>query len=560
MTESLVVVRVELPTHSLSFTVDVPISATVLDVKHAISASCAGQPRVEGQRIIWRGRYLGDQEKISDVWKMADEQRIVHLSVHPSAWSGAPPTSSTTIPISSKGKSPSQQSDASSNTPSIPVETQSHPYAHLPLDHQFIAYIHQVALSNLTRGLIEHPQNSVIPSRTIALENLEQKGYVWPSVLDEPFPFSQPGDGPGLQYELMTTNEMYFQLMVISGKSYLSLRNPGSRPTAGQVHALKVLTYTFSILLLQPLPQPPTPTPTTSSTETVPPHLNDLLQQLGLPPLRTIPNVNVDVDVNGQMGVGGNIPPPGDEAPILPDIPVRALLAPLVMVFFRTLLLLYFFSPTRKPLLGLCIIAWIVYEMWTNVHNVILGPLNRERERLAGVAAEAVRQAPGQGQPADPPETPAPPAQSDTQAHEQTQEAQGPPPPSNSISLLDLLARIGIDAENKLLWPTSSLRTPLSPPSLMHKMTTFVSLIVLTLHPEVWNRRCAALRTREGRLRTEANAMEREVERVDGQELTEDDRKREDTTAALRVQDGRRTPWVKTYVQRVRGGEWVDDS
>lgn len=264
------------------------------------------------------------------------------------------------------------------------------------------------------------------------------------------------------------------------------------------------------------------------------------------------------------MGVGANIPAPGGEAQILPDIPVRVLLAPLVMVLFRTLLLLYFFSPTRKPLLGLCIIAWIIYEMWTNVRNVVLGPLNRERERLAGVAAaaEAARQAPGQGQPGGPPATPVPPAppvQSDIPTPAQNQEAQGPPPPSNSTSLLDILACIGIDTENKSLWPTSLSRTPFSPPSLMHKVTTFVSLLVLTLHPEVWNRRRAALRTREGRLRTEANVMEREVERLEGQELSEEDKKREETTAVLRAQDGRRAPWLKTYIQRVRGGEWVDD-
>jgi hypothetical protein len=90
-------------------------------------------------------------------------------------------------------------------------------------------------------------------------------------------------------------------------------------------------------------------------------------------------------------------------------------------------------------------------------------------------------------------------------------------------------------------------------------MMTFVSLLVLTLHPEVWNRRRAALKTREGRLRTEANVMEREVERLEGQELSEEDKKREETTAVLRMQDGRRAPWLKTYIQRVRGGEWVDD-
>lgn len=558
MTESLVAVRVELPTYSLSFSIQVHICATVLDVKHAISASCTGQPRVEGQRIIWRGRYLEDQEKISDIWKTADEQRIIHLSVHPSGWSSAPPsstmTTTTTIPISDKGKSPLLQRDVLSNTPLAPPVVQSHPFAHLPLDQQFIAYIHQAALSKLTRGLVEHPQYSVIPSRTVALENLEKKGFIWPSILDEPYPFSHHGDGSGLQYELMTTD----------GKSYLSLRNPGSKPTVEQVHALKVLTYTFSILFLQPPPQPPTPTPTISSNGTVPHQLNDLLRQLGLPTLRAIPNANVDVGVNGQMGVGANIPAPGGEAQILPDIPVRVLLAPLVMVLFRTLLLLYFFSPTRKPLLGLCIVAWIIYEMWTNVRNVVLGPLNRERERIAGAAAaaEAARQAPGQGQPGGPPATPvppAPPAQSDIPTPAQNQEAQGPPPPSNSTSLLDLLARIGIDTENKSLWPTSSSRTPISPPSLTHKMMTFVSLLVLTLHPEVWNRRRAALKTREGRLRTEANVMEREVERLEGQELSEEDKKREETTAVLRVQDGRRAPWLKAYIQRVRGGEWVDD-
>jgi hypothetical protein len=191
----------------------------------------------------------------------------------------------------------------------------------------------------------------------------------------------------------------------------------------------------------------------------------------------------------------------------------------------------------------------------------VLGPLNRERERLAGAAAEAARRAPGQGQAGGPLGTPVPPAQSDIPAQMQTQngEAQGPPPPSNSTSVLDLLAHIGIDAENMLLWPTSSPRTPQPPPSLMHKITIFVSLIVLTLHPDVWNRRRTALRTREGRLRTEANVMEREVERVEGQELSEDDKKRDDMTAALRSQDRRRILWVKTYVQRVRAGEWVDD-
>lgn len=63
-----VVIRVELPAYSRSFDVQVPESATVLDVKQAISSVCIGHPHPEGQRVIWRGRCLDDQEKISELW------------------------------------------------------------------------------------------------------------------------------------------------------------------------------------------------------------------------------------------------------------------------------------------------------------------------------------------------------------------------------------------------------------------------------------------------------------------------------------------------------------
>lgn len=68
MTVPSVVIHVELPAYSSSFDVQVPESATVLDVKQAISSVCIGHPRPEGQRVIWRGRCLDDQEKISELW------------------------------------------------------------------------------------------------------------------------------------------------------------------------------------------------------------------------------------------------------------------------------------------------------------------------------------------------------------------------------------------------------------------------------------------------------------------------------------------------------------
>lgn len=68
MSVPTVVIHVELPAYSNSFDIHVPESATVLDVKQAISSVCVGHPQPEGQRVIWRGRYLDDQEKINELW------------------------------------------------------------------------------------------------------------------------------------------------------------------------------------------------------------------------------------------------------------------------------------------------------------------------------------------------------------------------------------------------------------------------------------------------------------------------------------------------------------
>jgi hypothetical protein len=108
---------------------------------------------------------------------------------------------------------------------------------------------------------------------------------------------------------------------------------------------------------------------------------------------------------------------------------------------------------------------------------------------------------------------------------------------------------------------------PAEEPGLIHKVTTFFGLLVLTLHPAVWNRRRAVLRQREGRIKTEANARERAPETpsveargseanatADG-DMAERDRVRSE----LFAQHARRPRWVQDYVDRVRRGEWVDD-
>lgn len=62
--------RVELPAYSHSFEVQVTPVSTIRDVKLEIARVCPGSPSPVGQRLIWRGRFLKDEEKVEDVWKV----------------------------------------------------------------------------------------------------------------------------------------------------------------------------------------------------------------------------------------------------------------------------------------------------------------------------------------------------------------------------------------------------------------------------------------------------------------------------------------------------------
>jgi hypothetical protein len=68
---SVVNIRVDLPTHSHSFTVSVPSQSSVLQVKQEIYRTCSGQPQPDGQRLIWRGRLLSDDETVESLWKVS---------------------------------------------------------------------------------------------------------------------------------------------------------------------------------------------------------------------------------------------------------------------------------------------------------------------------------------------------------------------------------------------------------------------------------------------------------------------------------------------------------
>lgn len=215
---SSVDLRVELPSYSYSFHIQVQPEWAIQDVKEEIKRVCPGSPQVDGQRVIWRGRFLRDDERVSDVWKVrcihrytfvsltpvcqsADDARIVHLSVHPSAWNGAPPES----PSPRIGRaSTSSTQGLSQRSMRREARAQVLPqagYTTGPL--AFIVQKHMEAIHALMQGCLppaSTQQVDMSQPRLAAVYGVQAYGWSWPSVFDEEYP--TPSDpSAGVKYE-----------------------------------------------------------------------------------------------------------------------------------------------------------------------------------------------------------------------------------------------------------------------------------------------------------------------------------------------------------------------
>ena len=285
-----------------------------------------------------------------------------------------------------------------------------------------------------------------------------------------------------------------------------------------------------------------------------PTNVNQRLQQLGLPPLRVAHNQGP----NGNPVDGNPLGPQAAAAPEIRAIPLRALIVPLMMLAFRTLLLLYFFSPSKRPLFGIILSFWILYEAWNALHLV----LHDGNDRGANGAADAGAPAGGPGQ-----RGPAGPAG----AAGPGPNVPGLRPPAgraNVSAVLDRLAAVNLSAEDALL--EADAPAP-SAPGVVQKARMFATLFLMTLYPAAWDRRRNALRRREGRIRTEANmrdaAMDerRAQEGQEGGEGQQQQQQSEEDAARARARlhmverHERRPGWLKGYVERVQYTEWVDD-
>lgn len=399
----------------------------------------------------------------------------------------------------------------------LPVSYPISPYFHSRYATVFyIDVLHTSAIESLTLATTSaygHLSASALQeARSIARAILTSYGYTWPLIFDEQYPAESQG---GVKYDIVYKERVFFSSFqkkpnfVFRRVPYYQLLTPNDRPTPRQVHALRVLTYTFPILSL-PATDPGIPT--------------QLL-------IGQVPSNQINANINIAM-------PPGLQNGIDPQvqiqiraIPLRALLTPILLLCLRTLLLLYFFSPARKPVFGIILGAWVLYEAWGAVRGAI-GDLNPNEGRQAALNNAADnRNIPRAGD--------------------------GVPPAltAQASAFINHLAHLNLSREARALTTAEDARA-MAEPSVLEKIKLFISLIFLSFHPDIWNRRRTALREREGNVRTELAALDAVTQDQDAANV---DYRVTQSRQRLTAQNARRPSWVLQYVERVRRGEWVDD-
>lgn len=532
---SAIGIRVELPAYGYSFTVTTDLSsATVLSLKYLISNTCPGAPQVEGQRIIWRGRVLGNEERVAELWPMAaDTPIVVHLSVHPSAWRDSPP-----VLEARKGKEKDWEPE--------PTRT-----IHAALvSPSYILSKHRQALCQLTH----EPFVQSSTDRESAVKFVNSHGFIWPAALDIEF---GEAEEDGVRY----------QSEIIDGRPYLRIVNPNARPTPAQLQAFEVLSYTLELLKLPGKPNQQNRVASSPSRPPVPAHLSTLLQQMGLPPLNNAQEMPAADNAWRVYQAGGNVlaaQPPAANAQVV-QVNLRPLIIPILMLSLRTLLLLYFVAPARKPFLALMILAWVGWEIWGWV-------VGRGEQGAVDANVDAAPPLAQQGQNEALPQQQQP--QPQPQADNVPPNA-APAPPNAAPSIFDTLAQFDIPQGELALNSFSSTQgrphENYPEPSVLRKAISFVVLFCITAHPAVWNRRRKLLRMREGRVRVEMGALSAgdetavTIDAVDAQDNDNTSPEREQARQYLVSKYLSRPIWVRRYMIRVmrvgRGegdGGWVD--
>lgn len=268
---------------------------------------------------------------------------------------------------------------------------------------------------------------------------------------------------------------------------------------------------------------------------------------------------------------------------------MRALLAPLLLLFFRTALLLYFFAPMRKPLGWIMVLVYVVYE----IYSAVMGALPQPPRDAPGLqrGAGAGNQQPAQAGQAAPNPPPAAGADNNNRGAQPFGVVGAPrrPRPAGEDgdilgTTLDLIATYNLHTELEALFNPSTPPPP--PPTFIQRAGAFVFLFLVTFYPAVWDKRRGLMRTREGVVRTEGRVRRDPAEEDEPQEVAERngavaggeaaspnpeaerqaaaDAEARTARAAAKAEivakHNLRADWVKEYIERVMEDEWVDDA
>jgi len=221
------------------------------------------------------------------------------------------------------------------------------------------------------------------------------------------------------------------------------------------------------------------------------------------------------------------------------------------MLLLRTVFLLYIFSPARKPFFALLITGWLVWELWAAAQGAIAeerrgaqnpplpGQMPRNGNRNAGN---------GNGNPALN-------AAPRLNGNREIPADRNRWAPRNAV---DRLAGYHLELEDAVLdAPGNSPNT--RPPTVFRRLRQAFVLFILTVHPEVWNRRRRNLREREARVKREL--VERRRQRPgdgDGEQPNHVDQAGQRENSIPLEQPRRKAPWLEEYIERVERGEWID--
>lgn len=224
--------------------------------------------------------------------------------------------------------------------------------------------------------------------------------------------------------------------------------------------------------------------------------------------------------------------------------------------------------------MGFMVLIWVIWEIAGAIRGVFRQAEQMENDNAGnrqqqGGAAGANQQAQGGAAPGNAPANPNAPVQPGGQVAQQRQPGannQGNRPPNTQDVILNHLSQVNIQDEARFVEPGATPNVNARPPTFLHKIKTFFLLLILTLHPAIWDRRRATLREREGRIRDEARTREARIRRRELEREEREENRRRGVEVTEEQPETEIPPivpkpfWVAEYAQRVRSGDWADDS